>query len=651
MKKFYHLLLVGLLLAPFATLPLDVHAQESIASEITQPDETVVPIDTTSPIPSSAEPQNAAVALNVFNGMSMSAFASGLSGSTLSAGLLSTTAAAVLAPALLGIGLGVGFYQLGASLGVATADLAKTNSGLFESIGSSAATQNELNAFAMSGIDSTTNTYNFSAALQSRYAQDVTSNALMREYLTGESDHGIFSFNVSDRVELHRRYINYTIPWALREQAAVVGRNTSLADSFSKNEFFVLESIQYGESVRGADDAILNITGSSYYGYDFPEPFNYQVKLDTSISTLLTEITTKEQLLDYVQATTPFEFGVVNEPSKALAIETAKEMAVAYYERTSQISQSLSEALAPNNNGLDFDPSGMIATLYGAAVVLNHAGNFIYAQTQQAVPAHLVGAIEFSYSEGAIPYDDSITIDGKRGVLDEETGNIIDDKTKEILVLGAMGASWLSESLEKIYTKIKELVDVDVEEIEWYTPIDLYYDEHFADGGKGHTIAKHIGKNNGELKNRLDLSPKLNYTSTFNDPIQALVYINIAIFTANQNYLDGKIRLPLGECHLQTSNDRVIYQSHAYISGIVPNGWGLWRIVEGKNEYLPVSNITYSRVIIQRTRNVIRKKRKYYILTAYPDLKRMIEMNPLIAGSIYKKLIYIVIFCRLTPII
>jgi len=72
-------------------------------------------------------------------------------------------------------------------------------------------------------------------------------------------------------------------------------------------------------------------------------------------------------------------------------------------------------------------------------------------------------------------------------------------------------------------------------------------------------------------------------TACFNDPIQALVYINIAIFTANQNYLDGKIKLPLGECHLQTSNDRVIYQSHAYISGIVPNDWGLWRTNEPAN--------------------------------------------------------------------
>lgn len=621
MKKFYRLLLVGLLLAPFATLPLDVHAQEAIADEITQLDETIVPIDTTSAIPSSAEPQNAAVALNVFNGISMSAYASGLSGSTLSAGLLSTAASAVLAPALLGIGLGVGFYQLGASLGVATADLAKTNSGLFESIGSSASTQNELNAFAMSGIDSTTNTYNFSAALQNRYAQDVTSNALMREYLTGESDHGIFTFSVSDRVELYRRYINYTIPWTLREQAAVVGRNTSLADSLSQNEFFVLESIQYGESVRGADDAILNITGSSYYGYDFPEPFNYQVKLDTSISTLLTEITTKEQLLDYVQATTPFEFGVVNEPSKALAIETAQEMAVAYDERTSQISQSLSEALAPNNNGLDFDPSGMIATLYGAAIVLDHAGNFIYAQTQQAVPAHLIGAIEFSYSDEALPNDDSITIDGKRGVLDEETGDIVEDNTKDILVKGAMGTRWNAKSLQRVITKIRQLTEVmPDDELELYTPIDLFYDEYVAEGGKGHTMARHIGKTEKELKDRFEDQHYLRYSASFYDSAEALIQINSAIYTANQKYLDGKIKVSLGNCSLENSTNRIIYESHIVSDRSL--GWGFHKSALGNISQHDF--IYYSKVLIQRTNYIVRGKRKYYILTAYPDLKRMI---------------------------
>ena len=620
MKKFYRLLLVGLLLAPFTTLPLDVHAQETIASEITQPDETVVPIDTTSPIPTSAEPQNAAVALNVFNGMSMSAFASGLSGSTLSAGLLSTTAAAVLAPALLGIGLGVGFYQLGASLGVATADLAKTNSGLFESIGSSAATQNELNVFAMSGIDSTTNTYNFSAALQSRYAQDVTSNALMREYLTGESDHGIFSFNVSDRVELHRRYINYTIPWALREQAAVVGRNTSLADSFSKNEFFVLESIQYGESVRGADDAILNITGSSYYGYDFPEPFNYQVKLDTSISTLLTEITTKEQLLDYVQATTPFEFGVVNEPSKALAIETAKEMAIAYYERTSEISQSLSEALAPNNNGLDFDPSGMIATLYGAAVVLDHAGNFIYAQTQQAVPAHLVGAIEFSYSEGAIPYDNALTINGRRGVFDPETGSIINEGTNETLIDSALG-DW---TIANYKTLVAELRKYDDNEDAWYTPLDLIYDEYYAHGGKGHTITDHVIQNWDTLLTRIKDDSELKYTTSFHNALQALLMANYAIWTAkHENLLAGDKGFDLGYCNLPENSNSISYRSYGQLSLGVSLGFGL-SVSPISEQFDRHEHIPYAKVMIRKTKQAVRKNRKYFIVTAFPDLERTV---------------------------
>lgn len=629
MKKFYRLLLVGLLLAPFATLPLDVHAQEAIASEIPQPDEAIVPIDTTSPIPSSAEPQNAAVALNVFNGISMSAYASGLSGSTLSAGLLSTAASAVLAPALLGIGLGVGFYQLGASLGVATADLAKTNSGLFESIGSSASTQNELNAFAMSGIDSTTNTYNFSAALQNRYAQDVTSNALMREYLTGESDHGIFTFSVSDRVELYRRYINYTIPWTLREQAAVVGRNTSLADSLSQNEFFVLESIQYGESVRGADDAILNITGSSYYGYDFPEPFNYQVKLDTSISTLLTEITTKEQLLDYVQATTPFEFGVVNEPSKALAIETAQEMAVAYDERTNQISQSLSEALAPNNNGLDFDPSGMIATLYGAAVVLDHAGNFIYAQTQEAVPAHLVGAIEFSYSAEALPNDDSITIDGKRGVLDEETGDIVEDKTRNILVRGAMGVAWDALSLARILANIKQLTTVEEEEEEeeeeWYTPLDLYYDENFAFGGKGHTIDKHVSKERDYLEKRIT-NEKIESATTFYDVESAVIMINASISTArSQNYLSGK-HPPLVYKNLGTIDYNPNYNTLSYISidNVFPGksfGWGLQELING--QIVEHSKIFEGFVYIQRRSKIVKNNRKFYIRTSHPHIESL----------------------------
>ncbi|MBF8808607.1 MAG: hypothetical protein IC227_10485 [Enterococcus lacertideformus] len=56
-------------------------------------------------------------------------------------------------------------------------------------------------------------------------------------------------------------------------------------------------------------------------------------------------------------------------------------MARQYKVRTQQISEDLANALAPSNNEVDFDPSGMIATLYGQAVVLNQAGQFIYTTT------------------------------------------------------------------------------------------------------------------------------------------------------------------------------------------------------------------------------------------------------------------------------
>ena len=79
--------------------------------------------------------------------------------------------------------------------------------------------------------------------------------------------------------------------------------------------------------------------------------------------------------------------------------------------------------MAPTENGLSFDPSGIIATLYGQTVVLDATGKFVYADTRVAVPEYQWGAIDFAYSEAAIPIDDSITIDGRRGVLDEETGD------------------------------------------------------------------------------------------------------------------------------------------------------------------------------------------------------------------------------------
>ena len=95
-----------------------------------------------------------------------------------------------------------------------------------------------------------------------------------------------------------------------------------------------------------------------------------------------------------------------------------------------------------------------------------------------------------AYSEAAIPIDDSITIDGRRGVLDEETGDIVEDGTGKTLVEGAMGAAWNALSLARVLEAIKNFKgdDDDDDEFEWYSPLDLYYDEWYADGGKGHTM-------------------------------------------------------------------------------------------------------------------------------------------------------------------
>ncbi|EMF0036614.1 hypothetical protein OU489_001390 [Enterococcus hirae] len=336
----------------------------------------------------------------------------------------------------------------------------------------------------------------------------------------------------------------------------------------------------------------------------------------------LEQITTLDGLLGYVQQTTTYTLGAIDVPSTAVAVETAQAMAKEYTTRKAQITNRLTEALAPTNNGIDFDPSGMIASLYGQAVVLDQAGNFIYAETKQAVPTYYWDAIEISYSADAIPYDDALTIDGRRGVLDEETGDIIDGKTKDVLIKGALGATWTATSMALLKERIKELKEKDPnnkdddEKFSWYTPIDLVYDEFFAKGGKGHTIMRHIGKTEKELQQRLEGSTFLLHASTFYDPVQALIAINAGIYTANQRYLDGKIKAPLGECSFDSTKNRIEYDSDQLWSF----GWGLYEI--RKYEYKYYDSITYTKVIIQKTNQEIRKKRHYYIVTAFPDLKR-----------------------------
>ncbi|EPI5831014.1 hypothetical protein ACS8I7_001846 [Enterococcus hirae] len=228
---------------------------------------------------------------------------------------------------------------------------------------------------------------------------------------------------------MYRRRISYNLLWSEQGQACILGRDASVAKhTYADDQFFVLESIELAEPSRASDQAILEIVGKFYIANGASQAFLYTKELPISMTQALEQITTLDGLLGYVQQTTTYTLGAIDVPSTAVAVETAQAMAKEYTTRKAQITNRLTEALAPNNNGIDFDPSGMIASLYGQAVVLDQAGNFIYAETKQALPTYYWDAIEISYSADAIPYDDALTIDGRRGVLDEETGDIIDGK-------------------------------------------------------------------------------------------------------------------------------------------------------------------------------------------------------------------------------
>ncbi|WP_307725295.1 RNase A-like domain-containing protein, partial [Enterococcus villorum] len=143
--------------------------------------------------------------------------------------------------------------------------------------------------------------------------------------------------------------------------------------------------------------------------------------------------------------------------------------------------------------------------------------------------------------------------------------------------------------------------------------------------GKGHTIARHVGKTEKELKDRFE-GRNLIYTSTFDNIVQALISINAGIFTANQNYLDGKTKLPLGDCSFDSQKNRIEYDSEDFLNV----GWGIHKI--SKDKYDHYGSIGYAKVIIQKTNNKIRKNRKYYIVTAFPNLKRHVnEIDPFIS--------------------
>ncbi|MFC0460943.1 RNase A-like domain-containing protein [Enterococcus villorum] len=181
--------------------------------------------------------------------------------------------------------------------------------------------------------------------------------------------------------------------------------------------------------------------------------------------------------------------------------------------------------------------------------------------------------------------------------------------------------------------KIKEFKEPnndedDEDKAEWYTPLDLYYDEYFANGGKGHTIARHVGKTEYELKMRFKEETFLKYSATFDNIVQALIAINAGIFTANQNYLDGKIKLSLGDCSFDSQKNRIEYDSENFVN----LGWGVKKLND--DDFKQYNSIRYAKVIIQKTNNKIRKNRKYYIVTAFPNLKRHAnEIDPFISEA------------------
>ncbi|EME8168442.1 hypothetical protein L6057_002674 [Enterococcus faecium] len=643
MKKLTHLFFVVLTLLPFAATPVQTHAQETytIKAEQHATTEVVPELPSISRIPVTTQepdPHNAAL-VPLTGGVSFSSFLSPFSavGATLSSALVSLPASAAVVSAILGAGLGYSFYQLGSSLGVATADLLKTNASLYELSSNNPALQQELAAFATSGIDSTTSTYNFSQGLQKRYAQDVTSHALMREYLTGTTDHGAYRFSINDHPAF-RKLISYGSLSTETARTGVIGRDASVADRmFIEDQFFLLEMVRVMETRVGSDTTLLTISGHNYGHRGSNGSFVYEVELSVPMSVLMSQIATQEDFLEYIQQNTTFEFGVIETPSREIAVQTAQQMAQAYHTRTADIQKNLAEVLAPTENGLSFDPSGIIATLYGQTVVLDATGKFVYADTRVAVPEYQWGAIDFAYSEAAIPIDDSITIDGRRGVLDEETGDIVEDGTGKTLVEGAMGAAWNALSLARVLEAIKNFKgdDDDDDEFEWYSPLDLYYDEWYADGGKGHTMERHVGQSEDALRARLE---DITYSAAFHTTEQALIFINFAIYTANKKYLEGTIKLPLGDCSLQDGN-RVIYRSYKSIALGKTLGWGFYRL--NQDTHIQYDSIYYAKVIIQRMPNIVWKKRKYYILTAYPDLRSTVKEEPPRAAPSSSKFLFI----------
>ena len=164
----------------------------------------------------------------------------------------------------------------------------------------------------------------------------------------------------------------------------MIGRDASVADRmFIEDQFFLLEMVRVMETRVGSDTTLLTISGHNYGHRGSNGSFVHEVELSVPMSVLMSQIATQEDFLEYIQQNTTFEFGVIETPSREVAVQTAQQMAQAYHTRTADIQKNLAEVLAPTENGLSFDPSGIIATLYGQTVVLD--ATFLLHQGQPFV--------------------------------------------------------------------------------------------------------------------------------------------------------------------------------------------------------------------------------------------------------------------------
>lgn len=272
---------------------------------------------------------------------------------------------------------------------------------------------------------------------------------------------------------------------------------------------------------------------------------------------------------------------------------------------------ALQEAVAAED-GFHFDPSGLVATMKGRPVIATAEGTFLYADTGELIPSYWWSAIRFAYNTEAIPHDDALTIDGKRGVFDPETGNVIDVDGK-VLLAGALGG-W---TLVNYQTFVNQLKKWEPDEKKWYTPLDLIYDELFV---RGHTIRNHVGKEKEELLARFDEKPWLKKSTTYNNAAQALIMINAGVFTAkNKGILKGSSAISFGSVEPDKDNhNKHTFETTTGIFLEFPFGWGFYKAGNIPVEYTTLSDGV---VVIIKNQKLVSRNRSYFILTSYPAIR------------------------------